>query len=776
MSTNPDMITAPSWHDRRVVWFQGQHDSLIKLEGPDDTKEAARARAEASGECYRTISLIDIFNFAPTNKKKGFGPAFLPSSYDMFDARSHDAQRDRGIFHALTGDIDKGDHDAADITKAMQEFAPGCACLIHSSANSRPGNRRWRIFVPLLEPVSFYTWKDAQSAFFQFMEARGVPMDKALGRGGQPVYLPNVPDVHEESGTELRSEDGKPLYYRALRTKDTLPGIDLATGIVATGIAAIRQQRAIDEQAREKVRLEAERMRANSPQGDGSSLIDDFNAANSVESMLEKCGYEQSTDNPADWKSPLQTGNTFATRVMNSKWVSLSQSDTDAGIGSKHEMGCWGDAFDLFVHFKNGGDRKGALRTLGAERRSANVIYPAKFERVPDWMSEIPMPDEAPEWVQGEGENFDGEYSLDDPETEIPASDGKPRLPFFWFNDATPNLEANDFVEDLLTTGAMSVVYGPSNCGKTFFIVDMALHVAWGREWRGRAVDKGAIVYLSLEGAQGIRNRLAAFKKHHDITGGLPFVAMPKPINLLNEDADLNAVIELTRFVEAETGLPVAMVIVDTLSRAMAGGNENSPEDMTAIVANCDKIRSETGAHVCIVHHSGKDEARGARGHSSLRAATDTEIEIKRDPEVTQSTVRIAKQRDLEAGEPFAFTLQGVALGTNRRGKDVTSCVVLPAEATTVLARDPDKLSPKETAALDSLERCLAVGAFEIETGHNGDVTQAVTLHAWRRSMQALDVIARNNENMARTQYHRIKKGLERKGQIGTDGTNVWIA
>ena len=360
-------------------------------------------------------------------------------------------------------------------------------------------------------------------------------------------------------------------------------------------------------------------------------------------------------------------------------------------------------------------------------------------------------------------------------------SEAKPvPLPWKWATELEPNLEANDFVEGLLTSAAMSVVYGPSNCGKTFFIVDMALHVAMGAEWRGRAVDRGAIVYLSLEGAQGIRNRLAAFRKHYQIEGSLPFVAMPKPVNLLNDDADVHAVIELTRYVAAETGLPVAMVIIDTLSRAMAGGNENSPEDMTALIGNCDRIRDATQAHVCIVHHSGKDEAKGARGHSSLRAATDTEIEIKRDPELTFSSVRIAKQRDLEAGDPFGFTLQSVALGTNRRGKDVTSCVVMESEQTVVLARDPDKLSSKETAALESLERCLVAGGFEVEIGGNAGrnigVTLAVTLHTWKRSMQALDVIARNNDDMARPQFHRIKKGLEKKGKIEIEGGNVWLA
>lgn len=352
-------------------------------------------------------------------------------------------------------------------------------------------------------------------------------------------------------------------------------------------------------------------------------------------------------------------------------------------------------------------------------------------------------------------------------------------LPFFWFNEALPSLDANDFVEGLLTSTAMSVVYGPSNCGKTFFIVDLGLHVAWGREWRGRAVDRGAVVYLSLEGSQGIRNRLAAFRKHHGLDDvALPFVVMPRPVNLLNDDADVSAVIALVRHVADLTGLHVAMVIIDTLSRAMAGGNENSAEDMTTIVGNCDRIRAATGAHVCIVHHSGKDEARGARGHSSLRAATDTEIEIKRDPELTVSNVRVAKQRDLEAIEPFAFALHRTALGTNRRGKDVTSCVVIEAEKSVSLARDPNQLSPQEAQAISALEDCITASGIEVATGRNNDVAggvvAAVAQASWKKALQARDITARNNDHVARTQFARLRKSLENKGQIGVAGDNVW--
>ena len=63
---------------------------------------------------------------------------------------------------------------------------------------------------------------------------------------------------------------------------------------------------------------------------------------------------------------------------------------------------------------------------------------------------------------------------------------------------------------------------------------------------------------------------------------------------------------------------PLRLIVIDTLARAIAGGDENKSESMGQLVVHADAIRKETGAHVLFVHHSGKDQARGARGHSSL--------------------------------------------------------------------------------------------------------------------------------------------------------------
>jgi 5S rRNA maturation endonuclease (ribonuclease M5) len=239
-------------------------------------------------------------------------------------------------------------------------------------------------------------------------------------------------------------------------------------------------------------------------------------------------------------------------------------------------------------------------------------------------------------------------------------------------------ISADDFVEDLLIAGQMSVVYGPSGSGKTFFASDLALHVAHGRAWRGREVTQGGVLYIAAEGAYGIRNRIVAFQKRF---GGdpPPLAVLPSNVNFFDSEEDISRLLSTIEAKAEEFG-GVSLVVVDTLARVLAGGNENSSEDMGALIRNSDRVRQTAGAHVMLIHHTGKDEARGARGHSSLRAATDTEIEISMSD--LGATARVTKQRELEMSGEFGFELDTVELGIGPRGKPITSCVVRAIEFT----------------------------------------------------------------------------------------------
>lgn len=263
--------------------------------------------------------------------------------------------------------------------------------------------------------------------------------------------------------------------------------------------------------------------------------------------------------------------------------------------------------------------------------------------------------------------------------SSVPQAGPTPAAPsseLVWFDDVEPVISTPYIVKNVLDLGAMSVIYGPSNSGKTFFALDIAYHVAIDHGWRSRRVAGGSVLYLAAEGGNGIANRIVGLKKTSGVVD-VPLALRRAGLDLLNPKADTDRVIRLAA--EVAKRAPLKLIVIDTLSRVMAGGDENGPVDMTAFIKNVDRIRHACGAHIMIVHHTGKDVAKGARGHSSLRAATDTEIEVATD-DTDVRVAKVTKQRDLQGGEEFAFKLEAVALGVDDDGDTVTTCVVDPVE------------------------------------------------------------------------------------------------
>lgn len=360
-------------------------------------------------------------------------------------------------------------------------------------------------------------------------------------------------------------------------------------------------------------------------------------------------------------------------------------------------------------------------------------------------------------------------------EPPVPSNGTTRTLPLVWFPNIEPAIHAADFVEGMLGSGQMSVTYGESNSGKTFFACDVALHVAFGWEWFGRQVERGGVIYVAAEGSFGIRNRVAAFRKHYGIepSADAPFAIIPTAVNLRDPDADTGALIATIRGAAARISVPVRLIVIDTLSRAMAGGNENASDDMGALVANADQIRQATGAHFMFVHHSGKEAARGARGHSLLRAATDTEIEVTRDKDAGVSAAKITKQRDLPVEGEFAYRLEVVELGTNQRGKTVTSCVVMATDG--VAVRKAAKLSDGQRIALEQLKNCLADHSQVIRDNRDIPPVSVVRLEEWREYLRRAGVTDRDNSDNERSQWSRIKKTLSDKGVIRSWDGYVWL-
>ena len=663
------------WRNHRVVTFNGSYDSH-----------------KNSGEDYETITLGEIFDMSPGSSEKEKAPAVIPSGYHASDARSHDAQRKRGAFVAVALDIDKGNHhpDLIDGLVA-QFFGDGIARRIYSTSSSSPENRKWRAIIPLAMPLPFEEWRLLSQAVHAFMAERSVICDAALARAGQPVFLPNVPPGR-------RGEDGQPQFFVSKPT-DGL-GATPGSGLAPTVLDRLRSDR-----ERAEAQAKAARASRGTVMTAGGGSIEAFNRANPLADVLLYCGYEPSPYNEADWRSPHQTSGSYATRVFlddsgGEYWVSLSGSDAAAGLGAPAKDGLrFGDAFDLFVHHKHGGDMNAALRE-------------AQREAPPDATR----------------------YRL------LTAEEISKLPPVRWL------------VRGVLPAEGLAALYGASGSGKTFLALDLLAAVARGQSWFGSKTVPSPVTYVALEGETGMSQRVQAYERRH---GKLPvavrFVA--QALNLLTPQ-DINDLASAIKVAGGGDGV----ICIDTLNRASAGSDENDSRDMGRIIEAAKHLQQQVGGLVLLIHHIGKNETKGMRGHSSLLAALDVAIEVKKVE--SRKEWRIAKSKDGRDDKAGSFRLDEVSLGSDPDGEVVTSCVIKPDAEYVPIPK------PMSTATRQMMEAYHA--AARRQPIGQGGRPSGVHTDEWRRAFYELS----NAETPAakKKAFSRAREDLLKRGDLTIDG------
>lgn len=178
-------------------------------------------------------------------------------------------------------------------------------------------------------------------------------------------------------------------------------------------------------------------------------------------------------------------------------------------------------------------------------------------------------------------------------------------------------------VDGVLIEGNFAMLYGKSGIGKSVLALDMAAHIATGRNWAGHEVRKGKVLYIIAEGVGDIQDRIRAWQKHYGLEGvdDLDYVIEPVYLDVENDD-DVRALIKQVE----ESKTDYILVIVDTLARSMFR-DENSTRDMGKVIRACDQLRHRLRATVLLVHHTGKD-GKLPRGAYALFAAVDTSMKL----------------------------------------------------------------------------------------------------------------------------------------------------
>ena len=242
-------------------------------------------------------------------------------------------------------------------------------------------------------------------------------------------------------------------------------------------------------------------------------------------------------------------------------------------------------------------------------------------------------------------------------------------------------------VGDILPARGLAVLYGQSGSGKTFATLDLCAALARGVPWFGHDMlpddddgqsdyhAYGYVAYVACEGL--LANRIRAYLEHHNLEPGAldAMKVLQASVDLLGERG-LGELLHDLDGVHYDSG-GVNLVVIDTLNRSMPGGDENSSRDMGQMVAAAKAIEERYQCLVLYVHHSGKDQQKGARGHSSLKAAADVELCVQ--DHGGSRVITAEKVRDGEAGDIGAFRLEPVTVEVH--GHQRTSCAVVPAEA-----------------------------------------------------------------------------------------------
>lgn len=357
---------------------------------------------------------------------------------------------------------------------------------------------------------------------------------------------------------------------------------------------------------------------------------------------------------------------------------------------------------------------------------------------------------------------------LDKPKVELP------RL--FWADDIELPNSSDYVVKNLIGRGDYTIAFGPSGAYKSFWLADLAMHVATGKTYYGLPVLQGAVLILALEGQRGFMNRILAQRMHRasDLPPGrLPLAVWTLPVDFCNGTNDVDAVIAT---IKHNFKMPPVLIGIDTQARAMGGGEENSTDGMGPYLNAVGRLTAVTGAAVVGVHHPGKDTQRGPRGHSSNYAGADNVVEFTRATNTPISLARAIKVKDGPEGWTLSFKLLPIELGRDADGDPITSCVVVPTDQRPTEKKEkPVRRNAVERIALDALKYALEeVGIAPPATEHIAART-VVTFTQWRRYAYQKGISPSESKSAKRMAFNRASEGLIAANQVGIWGDYCWL-
>lgn len=203
------------------------------------------------------------------------------------------------------------------------------------------------------------------------------------------------------------------------------------------------------------------------------------------------------------------------------------------------------------------------------------------------------------------------------------------------------------------------MMYGASGSYKSFLTFDMAYCLAFGipGQWGAPPVQNDVLVIMGEGPAATARKRWPAWMEWQGITDreNHRLFVLDRVPPLDDKDGWEGVKADLARL-----GVRPALTILDTLSRLMVGFDENSSKDAALAVGFMEDFARYYEGFVLTIHHTGKDEKKGARGSSVFGANLDSALSVTKKQNGAELRVRKHKDADADA-EPHFFKVREIA-------------------------------------------------------------------------------------------------------------------
>jgi len=225
-------------------------------------------------------------------------------------------------------------------------------------------------------------------------------------------------------------------------------------------------------------------------------------------------------------------------------------------------------------------------------------------------------------------------------------------------------------INNIIETNSHGIISGSSQAFKTFLVVKLAHSVCTGIDFFGHDVfETGKVLYICGEGKGALARRIKALKI---VEGGFS-----NNLFILNQPIGIDNIACMQWLKEAVEEIKPMLVIADTFSSLATSTNENDNSEVARTLRLIND--SCTGNKTCslVVHHYGKDAARGVRGAYAFQGNVDYSMTMERIEGTMKTKLVSNKMKDSELFDEMNLEAHVVDLGMLRQdGQQSTSLIL----------------------------------------------------------------------------------------------------